>query len=163
METKPRSRSVFFSVSSFSTCVAVDVLHQDFLADLHLAGRRLAEGVLAGVRHHRLEHASAADRARADRLLRVEVQLARRRRSTGALSKTNSVSPASFSFSAAAKGQPAVLRKPCSGPISRFSSSSFASSGSSSRPATTLRSVSEPSSRLVIAQRLDHRLAVRAR
>ena len=61
--------------ASFVHLRAVDVLHQDFLADLHLAGRRIAEGVLARERHHRLENASAANRTGGDRFLRVDVEL----------------------------------------------------------------------------------------
>ena len=132
---------------------------QNFLADLHLAGRLVAEGVLAGIGHECLEDAAAANGTDADRFLRLDIELGAIGKPMGALSKTNSVSPASFSFNAAAKGRPRRLRKPCNGPIRRFSSKVLGLEGLEQPARHNLAQLEDPVVGLVMAQGFDHRLA----
>ncbi len=72
-ETKPRSRSVFFCVSSLSTCVRSISCSRIFLPIFILQVGASPNVFSQGIRHQASQHATAADGTFPDRLLLLDV------------------------------------------------------------------------------------------
>ena len=123
-----------------------------------------ADRVLADVGHAVLEHAAAALRARAERLLAAEVGRFARPRPCPGRSRTRACSSSVEASCTAANGLPMRLRKPVSGPITRLVISSSTSSG---RPFAARGHLPEREVALLALELavvfLDHAAAFRAR
>ena len=137
LETKPVSRSVRPVASSFFICSRSIGCCRIRRPERKSQLARRPDRLFADIGHAVLEHARAALRARAERLLLAESR-ALRRPSAAPWPKSNSRRSSSLRRIAGANGLPCWLRKPVSGPTKRLVISSAISSGDHSRPEITL-------------------------